>query len=230
MLISTAATCKKEPGHRGIGESERKRPTFSGSGLNVSAAPVLRFSGSARPNSRTASAGAGFTLLELAVVLFIIGLLVAAMAPRLGDVSGARLEATAKRLAAVVRYVSGEAALRNQPYRLNYDLDKQRYWVTKLVVTQESAEFRNDLTPLSRPVQLPSTITFADVQAPGVGRISMGQVYTHFLPHGYADPTIIHLRDQRSHTVTVLIPPLTGEARIYEGYVDGFSLEAKDQR
>jgi len=198
--------------------------------LKIFVSPVLRFSGSAWSHSRTAITSSGFTLLELTVVLFILGLLVAAITPRLGDVSGARLETAAKRLAAVVRYVSGEAALRNQPYRLNYDLDKQKYWVTKLVATQESEEFRNDLTPLSRPVHLPSTITFADVQAPGVGRISTGQVYTHFLPQGYADPTVIHLRDQRSRIVTVLIPPLTGEAQIYEGYVDGFSLRAKDRR
>jgi type II secretory pathway pseudopilin PulG len=158
----------------------------------------------------------------LAVVLFIIGLLAAAVFPHLGNVSGARLDATAQRLAAAVRYLSGEAALRNRPYRLNYDLDKQSYWVTTLVTTQENKEFHLDQTPLSRPVQLPPMITFADVQTPGIGRVSTGRVYTHFLPHGYADPTVIHLRDQRARIVTVLIPPLTGEARIYEGYVDGF--------
>jgi general secretion pathway protein H len=164
----------------------------------------------------------GFTLLELTVVLFIVGLLIATIAPRLGNVGGARLDATAKRLAAVVRYLAGEAALQNRPYRLNYDLDKHTYWITTLVATQDGAEFKEDLSPLSRAVQLPPAITFADVQAPGVGRVSVGRVYTHFLPQGYTDPTLIHLRDQHSRVVTVLIPALTGEARIYEGYVDGF--------
>jgi general secretion pathway protein H len=169
----------------------------------------------------------GFTLLELTVVLFILGLLIVTIAPHLGNVGGARLEATAKRLAAVVRYLAGEAALRNRPYRLNYDLDKQQYWITALVATPDGAEFQADRSPLSRPVQLPPTITFADVQAPGVGRVNAGRVYTHFLPQGYTDPTLIHLRDQSSRVVTILIPPLTGEARIYEGYVDGFSLGAR---
>jgi len=164
----------------------------------------------------------GFTLLELTIVLFIIGLLVAIVVPRLGNVGSARLETTAKRLAAVVRYLAGEAALQNRPYRLNYDLDKHSYWITTLVATQNNAEFQDDQSPLSRPVQLPPTITFADVQAPGVGRVRTGRVYTHFLPQGYADPTLIHLRDQSSRVVTILIPPLTGEARIYQGYIDGF--------
>jgi len=164
----------------------------------------------------------GFTLLELAVVLFIIGLLVVAVAPRFSDITGTRLNASARHLAAIVRYLSGEAALRNRPYRLNYDLDKQVYWVTVLVPTQDSAEFKLDASPLSRPVQLPPAITFADVQTPGVGRVSTGRVSTYFHPQGYADPTVIHLRDQHSRAVTVLIPSLTGEARVYEGYVDGF--------
>ena len=169
-----------------------------------------------------ASSLKGFTLLELTVVLFIVGLLIATIVPHLGNVGGARLDATAKRLAAVVRYLAGEAALQNRPYRLNYDLDKHTYWVTTLVATQDGAEFQEDLSLLSRTVQLPPAITFADVQAPGVGRVSTGHIYTHFLPQGYTDPTLIHLRDQYSRVVTVLIPSLTGEARIYEGYVDGF--------
>jgi general secretion pathway protein H len=168
------------------------------------------------------SATSGFTLLELTVVLFIVGLLIATVIPHLGNVGGARLDATAKRLAAVVRYLAGEAALQNRPYRLNYDLDNHTYWITTLVATQDGAEFKEDQSLLSRAVRLPYAITFADVQAPGVGRVSAGRVYTHFLPQGYTDPTLIHLRDQYSRVVTVLIPALTGEARIYEGYVDGF--------
>lgn len=216
MPTWTAAICKQESGNRGIRESGEKRV------LPVSVSPALRFSDSAWPNPRTMAPSPGFTLLELTVVLFIIGLLLATIVPRLGDVGGARLDATAKRLAAVVRYLAGEAALQNRPYRLNYDLDKHRYWITTLVATQDGAEFKEDRSLLSRAVQLPPAITFADVQAPGVGRVSAGRVYTHFLPQGYTDPTLIHLRDQYSRVVTVLIPALTGEARIYEGYVDGF--------
>jgi general secretion pathway protein H len=165
----------------------------------------------------------GFTLLELVVVLFLIGLLVALAVPKLGDLGSTRLDSSARRLAALVRYVNGEAAFNGRPYRLNYDLDQRTYWVTVLTPTQGIAEFRADPSPLSRPVHLPSSITFADVQVPSVGRVSMGRVYTHFYPQGYADPTVIHLRDQHSRVVTVVIPALTGEAIIYEGYVEGFA-------
>jgi len=164
----------------------------------------------------------GFTLLELSLVLFIIGLLVAVTVPRLGDLGGTRLESSARRLASLVRYLNGEAAFSSQLYRLNYDLDKCTYWVSVLAANQNAPEFIADTSPLARPVQLPSSITFVDVHVPSAGRVSTGRVYTYFYPQGYTDPTVIHLRDQHSRVVTITIPPLPAEVGISEGYVDGF--------
>lgn len=163
----------------------------------------------------------GFTLLELSLVLFIIGLLVTVLVPRLGGLESARLEASAKRLAALVRYLSGEAAFRGQTYRIQYDLDQHRYGVQMLTPSQETKTFVADKSPMAQSVQLPTNITFADIRVPGIGRVNTGQVFTHFYPQGYTDPTVIHLRDQQSRTITVIIPPITGEAAVYEGYVDG---------
>lgn len=165
----------------------------------------------------------GFTLLELSLVLFIIGLLVVVTVPRLVDLGGTRLESSAQRLASLIRYLNGEAAFSSQLYRLNYDLDKRTYWVSVLAANQNAPEFIADTSPLARPMQLPSSITFVDVHVPSAGRVSTGQVYTHFYPQGYTDPTIIHLRDQHSRVVTVTIPPLPAEVGISEGYVDGFT-------
>ena len=212
-----ATTC--EPW--GLGETEKREgysSVFAGS-------PVRRFSGSLicptpGPRSRAPN---GFTLLELSLVLFIIGLLVTVIVPRLGDLSGTRLESSARRLAALVRYLNGEAAFSSQLYRLNYDLDKRLYWVSVLAASRDATEFIPDDSPLARPVQLPPSITFVDVHVPSAGRVRTGQVYTHFYPQGYTDPTVIHLRDQHSRIVTVTIPPLPAEVGVYEGYVDGFA-------
>lgn len=169
---------------------------------------------------RQASRSSGFTLLELSLVLFIIGLLVTVLVPRLGGLEHARLDASAKRLAALVRYLNGEAAFRGQTYRIQYDLDQHRYGVQVLTPSQATKTFVADESPLSQPVQLPPNVTFADIRVPSIGRVSAGQVFTHFYPQGYTDPTVIHLRDQQSRTMTVIIPPITGEAAVYEGYVD----------
>ncbi len=188
MRTSTAATC------RGLGSGRRRgRPVPSCSW---------------RPTSPLANS-TGFTLLELAVVMFIVGLLIAVAMPRLTDLAGARLEASARRLATLARYLSGEAVFRGRLYRLHYDVDRHVYWVTVLTTSQQGAEFVDEESPLAQPVHLPPAVVFADVDVPDVGRVSTGQVYTHFYPHGYADPTVIHLRDQSAQVVTVMIPPLT---------------------
>jgi prepilin-type N-terminal cleavage/methylation domain-containing protein len=212
-----ATTC--EPW--GLGETGKRE----GYSSEFADSPVRRFSGSLAcptPGPRSPAPN-GFTLLELSLVLFIIGLLVTVVVPRLGDLSGTRLESSARRLAALVRYLNGEAAFSSQLYRLNYDLDKRIYWVSVLAASRDATEFIPDDSPLARPVQLPPSITFVDVHVPSAGRVSTGQVYTHFYPQGYTDPTVIHLRDQHSRIMTVTIPPLPAEVGISEGYVDGFA-------
>lgn len=209
MLIWTAVTSEKEQGKRGNEETEKRRAVDSLS-------PCLFMSRFTfyvlRPS--------GFTLLELSLTLFLIGLLVIILVPRLGGLDRARLETSAQRLAALVRYLHGEAAFRGQVYRIRYDLDQQRYGVQVLTPSRETKTFVADESSLSLPVQLPTNISFADIRVPSVGLVNTGQVFTHFYPQGYTDPTVIHLRDHQSRMMTVIVLPITGEAMVYEGYVD----------
>ena len=78
------------------------------------------------------SRSSGFTLIELSLVIFVVGLLLVVAVPRLGSLGRARHYTSAKRLATLARYLHAEAALRNRVYRLNYDLDQRRHWVTVL--------------------------------------------------------------------------------------------------
>ena len=179
-----------------------------------------RFSG--RFSGRSSWRSCGFTLIELSLVIFIVGLLLLVAVPRLGSLGGVRLETSAKRLAALARYLHAEAALRSRVYRLNYDLDQRRYWVSVLAASAGSAEFVADTAMLTRPVALPQSIRFAEVQVPQIGRVSSGQVYTHFYPHGDTDPTIIHLQGREAESMTILIPPMGGNPEVVRGYANGF--------
>ena len=72
----------------------------------------------------------GFTLLEIALVLLIMAVVLALALPRLRDPGRAELEAQSHHLVLTFRLLRSEAALNGTAYRLNYDLDQQRYWVT----------------------------------------------------------------------------------------------------
>ena len=71
----------------------------------------------------------GFTLIELALVLVIVGILLSFVAPRLTALGQARREADARRLAALLGYLHDEATLRGRTFRLRVDLDEARYEV-----------------------------------------------------------------------------------------------------
>jgi prepilin-type N-terminal cleavage/methylation domain-containing protein len=215
MRIWIAATFRKERASGRAGERAKRRLKNS----VLAHSPIRPFAHSVT----SLSPNAGFTLLELSLVLFIIGLLVTILLPRFGDMGTARLESSARRLASLVRYLNGEAAFSGQVYRIRYDLNEQGYAVQILVPSRGTTEFVADSSPMSQPVRLPSGITFADVRVAQAGRMNSGQVFTHFYPQGYVDPTIVHLRDQQERNMTVMIPPITGEAKVYEGYVDGTS-------
>jgi prepilin-type N-terminal cleavage/methylation domain-containing protein len=81
----------------------------------------------------------GFTLIELALVLFILGILATLAAPAISVLGGARLDSEARRLAAVISYLHDEAALRGRVYRLSFDFAESTYAVA--VAEPKTGEF-----------------------------------------------------------------------------------------
>src|SRR5689334_708835 len=122
MRTSIAVTSRKEWAKRSNGATGKPRQER-----------FLFVRSSVRPFARSLLSTVGFTLLELSLVLFIIGLLVTVLLPRFGDFGSAQLESSTRRLAALVRYLNGEAAFTGQVYRIRYDLDEQTYAVQMLV-------------------------------------------------------------------------------------------------
>jgi general secretion pathway protein H len=163
----------------------------------------------------------GFTLLELAIVLLVLGIAASFVIPRLRDRDSTALAASAARLATTARLLYEEAAFRRAPMRLNLDLDKQAYWVTILDPDADGGpEFVPDTTPLARPVALPDSVAFADVVLPALGTVREGVVFAQFLPEGYADPLVVHLTNRRNEYATLAVEPLTGRTRVGEGYLE----------
>ena len=164
-------------------------------------------------------AAAGFTLLELSVVLLVLGVAASFLVPRLRDPEGMALSASAAKLATTARYLYDEAAYRRVPMRLNLDLDHQTWFVTVLGGEPDAPEFVPIDSVLARRTVLPDAVAFRDVVLPTLGIVTEGVVFAQFSPDGWADPLVVHLRSRSGDEATMAIEPLTGRTRVAAGYV-----------
>ncbi|PLX78741.1 MAG: hypothetical protein C0615_03350 [Desulfuromonas sp.] len=160
-----------------------------------------------------ASTEYGFTLVELTLVIALLGLLLGMVVPRLPAIGEKRLDATARRIAAMTRHLYNEAALTGLEHRLFFDIEKNSLGGRRI-------EENGELVPVTgsgRDLDLSSPIRLADVSLPGRERINRGEVSSRILPVGWIEETVIHLQGEK-RTLTLYLQPLTGETEIYEGY------------
>jgi prepilin-type N-terminal cleavage/methylation domain-containing protein len=166
------------------------------------------------PRARTA----GFTLIELSLVLLIIAIVLALAIPRLRSTSRAELNKEGRRLTNTFRFLRSESVLSGRIYQLRYDLGRERYWVTIGNPDGEGGAILQDTGPLARSVTLPSPIGISDVVLPeSVGKVMEGQVLTNFYPDGTIDRTVIHI-DNGHDALTLWVNPLTGRLYLSPGY------------
>ena len=156
----------------------------------------------------------GFTLLELAVVLFIIALISAIAIPRLqpflqhGDTNKA-----VRQIRGLVRYVAGASLSTRMQYRISYDFSERTCHVTR---QNSEGDYVEERDAMGRRITLPPGVIFKDVMTPR-GTQKEGTAYTDFYPNGWIEYTMIHV--QGFDELSVKLVPLTGEVKVYEGYV-----------
>lgn len=157
---------------------------------------------------------AGFTLIELAMVMVLLSLFTLLSLPVLNRLTTSDLATSARRLSGTVKYLFNEAALTGLEHRLIYDLEQGSY---RAQVLDRDGTLSD--VPGSRPQgTLEGDVRFRDLYLPGRGRFSTGQVTTRILPGGWIDETIIHLAaDGGERLLTLHVMPLTGTTELFEG-------------
>ena len=163
----------------------------------------------ARPSAR------GFTLLELAVVLGLIGLVFTFLLPRAGLLGSAALDSSARRLATRVQFLREEAALRNQWIRLAVDPRRGTYRAERLEPAAGGARFAPVDRPLYRETKVPAPLRLS-IEGTGITTSLDGYETTLFSPDGYADPALLRLDDGAGRQVAILIDPVSTRARILD--------------
>ena len=159
----------------------------------------------------------GFTMLEIAVVLFIIGLVISMALPRFSGIRSAHLRSEARRLAGRAAYLYSRAMSDKVVLRLSFDIDSDSYSVSRLDPYGVSPVFAPDKEPGFAPVMLPAGVRLRDVIVEGTGAMTRGTANCFFYPEGYVDATFVHLIDDSGTVFTLSFNPLTGRVAIRDG-------------
>ncbi len=161
----------------------------------------------------------GFTLIELLVVLLIIGLFSSLISIHINRAfSEGDLGLASRIITAEIKNTRAKAAISHKPYILAISAGQNKFYV----IPPKKDNFSIELTEekdLSDKLKLPRNVIFQDIIVSSK-KIQQGEALIRFYPDGCVDRAIIHLRNQDAETYTLKILPLTGEVRIYEGYIE----------
>jgi type II secretory pathway pseudopilin PulG len=155
------------------------------------------------------------------VVLVIISVFLAIAIPRYGGfMTRGTMRSEARRISALVRYLSRESSRTGNVYYLDLNVDKDCYGVT---VGMERGRPVEERTQLAKPRLLPDGIRFKDVAILWrAGSSQLRQTVT-FYPNGENDEAIVHLSDYgKKQSYSLHIKPYAGRSTIYDYYFKGY--------
>jgi hypothetical protein len=169
---------------------------------------------------------AGFSLFEIAVVLFIISLFfVLVTVPIEGILSGGDLGQATRMLMSEVSKLRGEAAYTRRIQTLVLNIEQNTFYAmepetpVEFRKTEESF-FEEEKEVVSRRKDLPPGVFFADVVVDTVGKVQEGKAEVRFFANGCVEHTLIHLKNEGGKFYTLEINPVTGLIRTHEGYIE----------
>jgi general secretion pathway protein H len=154
-------------------------------------------------------------LIEIVVVLFLFGVVLAFVLPRT-DLT-VTVSSSSRQLIGAMRSLFTAASLTQRVHRLYFDLNQGSFWAMQL--TAEGERPPSDPS-LARRVILPSGIKIQDVNTFQQGKVGSGQAFVQFFPLGRAEQAVIHLADDEQNVLTLMLNPLTGGVRVSNGYVE----------
>ncbi|MBI3808496.1 MAG: prepilin-type N-terminal cleavage/methylation domain-containing protein [Nitrospirae bacterium] len=158
----------------------------------------------------------GFTLIEIALVVLIIGLIALIVLPRMAGLSGGNLKTAVRHLTGTIQTLRDEAESRQILLRLGFDLSSQQYDVSAL---SENGEFKTYHTETLNKVQLPPRIRLKDVVTLKQGKVTEGMAYIFFYPAGRAEKATLHF-EEGGRPATFQVASLSGKVKWTDGYLE----------
>ncbi|MDI3463034.1 MAG: hypothetical protein OJF50_001855 [Nitrospira sp.] len=160
------------------------------------------------------TSSAGFTMLEMLIVLFLLTVVVVVVLPRIS--LDEDLSSTGRKLVGVLRTFQGLATTRQQPLKLYLDLDQGTYWM----MTVEGKEERLPLDPAWKlPRSLPESVRLTEVSV-GQDKHFSGRVDISFFANGRIEPVTMYLMDTNNNLLGLAVDSLTGGIRVSDERLD----------
>jgi type II secretion system protein H len=169
---------------------------------------------------------AGFTLIELILVLVLIAVLTALATPALrGFTRRAALDDTAAAMLTLTQQAQSRAAHEAVPYRVVFDLDERRSWLERIGDEGYEEVVANDVEPITWGQ---SVTLVSDIDRDDDGQLAIG-----FQPTGLVTPGSVVI-EQDGHFVALtclaatqryrLTTPADMAGRNAEGVLDAMRL------
>jgi len=158
---------------------------------------------------------AGFTLLELMVIVSILGITALMVFPKLSAFGVNSEKAATRHLSRLIQHLAQESLATKNYYRLYYDFEEEAYSVKIL----QGREFVPISGGLIAGRKLPDGLVFEDVVTFRHGKVQDGEAYTEFFPLG-VEKTTIHLKAEDDTVWTLIVNSLTGRVKVFDSYIE----------
>jgi general secretion pathway protein H len=160
---------------------------------------------------------AGFTLIEIAVVMAIISMVLLLVLPRLPSSDQENVKISARTLASTLRYMQERAATTRTGYYLTLTPGTESI---KILEIGGDGSTKEPTDPLLQKSPVKEGVIITDVRIPRLGKVSDGQMRLDIGMGGVRDFITIHLRSSAGQFWTVMAFPSGGKVKVYEGYLE----------
>jgi len=144
--------------------------------------------------------------MELIIVIVIISVVVGVALPSSNwAFLRTQLSAIIRDITETFVYAHQCAVSEGVSYRVNFDLENQRYWLSQGDKSLTSLEFRT----------LGSDVTITELILPQNEKMNISQKYVTFRPNGTADECLLYLRDKKGNIYTIVTIKTTGQVKTF---------------